>query len=102
MPPTRLQRLQQFVEYVALLRGDEKGEAQVFCDRFMQAFEHGGVVEAGARLEHRIKGEDSTRFADLVWPGILLLEMKTRGEKLERHYQQAFDYWIDLTPNKPK
>jgi type II restriction/modification system DNA methylase subunit YeeA len=28
--------------------------------------------------------------------------MKKRGEKLERHYRQAFDYWLYLVPNRPK
>lgn len=31
-----------------LLTGDEKGEAQIFCDRFFQAFGHNGLREAGA------------------------------------------------------
>ena len=31
-------RLKHFIEYVARLKGDEKGEAQVFCDRLFQAF----------------------------------------------------------------
>lgn len=36
------QRIQQFVDYVHTLKGDEKGEAQVFCDRLFQAFGHKG------------------------------------------------------------
>ena len=31
-----------FVAYVRTLRGDEKGEAQVFCDRLFRAFGHEG------------------------------------------------------------
>ena len=38
------------------LKGNEKGEAQVFCDRLFQAFGHGGYKEAGATLEYRVKG----------------------------------------------
>jgi hypothetical protein len=41
------QSIQQFVEYVRTLKGDEKGEAQVFCDRLFQAFGHAGYKEAG-------------------------------------------------------
>ena len=47
--------IKKFVDYVALLSGDEKGEAQVFCDRLFQAFGHAGYKEAGAELEFRIK-----------------------------------------------
>jgi hypothetical protein len=28
--------------------------------------------------------------------------MKKRGEKLDRHYRQAFDYWVQLVPNRPR
>ena len=31
----------------------------------------------------------------------ILTEMKSRGVKLSRHYQQTFDYWLNLTPNRP-
>jgi hypothetical protein len=50
-----LDRIRAFVDYVASLTGDEKGEAQVFCDRLFQAFGHDGYKEAGATLEYRVK-----------------------------------------------
>ncbi|QOV21126.1 class I SAM-dependent DNA methyltransferase [Anabaenopsis elenkinii] len=92
-----------FVEYATNLKGDEKGEAQVFCDRLFQAFNHKGYKEAGAELEYRVKGKGkSTKFADLLWRPRLLLEMKKRGEKLEKHHGQVFDYWLELVPYRPK
>jgi len=79
--------IRQFVDYALTLKGDEKGEAQVFCDRLFQAFGHGGYKEAGATLEFRVKGVGGrTKFADLLWRPRLLIEMKKRGEKLQRHY----------------
>lgn len=96
--------LETFLEYVQLLKGDEKGEAQVFCDRLFQAFGHKGYKEAGAELEFRIKKKSTrgTSFADLIWKPRLLLEMKKRGANLFLHYQQAFDYWIHAVPNRPR
>ncbi|NJL90386.1 MAG: class I SAM-dependent DNA methyltransferase [Coleofasciculaceae cyanobacterium SM2_1_6] len=68
-----------------------------------RAFGHAGYKEAGATLESRIKVTGrSTKFADLFWESRLLLEMKKRGEKLERRYQQAFEYWLELVPHRPK
>lgn len=97
------EHIEGFVNYVARLKGDEKGEAQVFCDRLFQAFGHAGYNEAGATLEWRVKDStDHTKFADLVWKPRLLLEMKSRGQKLERHYRQAFDYWLKLVPHRPR
>lgn len=98
------ENLETFLEYVGLLKGDEKGEAQVFCDRLFQAFGHKGYKEAGAELEFRIKKKSSkgTSFADLIWKPRMLLEMKKRGENLFHHYQQAFDYWIHAVPNRPR
>ena len=46
-----VESLNEFVKYAKLLKGDEKGEAQVFCDRLFQAFGHKGYKEAGATLE---------------------------------------------------
>ena len=92
------------MSYVDILSGDEKGEAQVFCDRLFQAFGHAGYKEAGASLEYRIKKTSTkgTSFADLVWKPRVLIEMKKRGEKLFLHYDQAFKYWLDAVPNRPR
>jgi hypothetical protein len=32
-------------------------------------------------------------YVDLFWPGILLVEMKSRGKNLDRAYTQAMDYF---------
>jgi len=95
-------KIQTFVSYAKSLKGDEKGEAQVFCDRLFQGFGHKGYKEAGATLEYRIKKGKSTNFADLIWKPRLLLEMKKSGEKLHLHYQQAFEYWLNAVPNRPR
>src|SRR5215210_7991206 len=95
--------LQDLATYAQGLEGDEKGEAQVFCDRLFRAFGHEGYKEAGATLEYRVRKKGrGTKFADLLWRPRLLLEMKKRGEKLERHYSQAFDYWLQLVPQRPR
>jgi hypothetical protein len=97
-------KIDQFLYYARLLKGDEKGEAQVFCDRLFQAFGHKGYKEAGAELEFRIKKKATrgTSFADLIWKPRVLIEMKKRGENLFHHYQQAFNYWIHAVPNRPR
>jgi len=101
----RAERLDAFVRYRReSLRGDEKGEAQVFVDRLFRAFGHEGVREAGGTLEERIRSKDrrGTAFADLVWKPRVLIEMKKAGEDLGRHYRQAFEYWIELVPDRPR
>lgn len=103
MKAAELELIHSFVNYAATLKGDEKGEAQVFCDRLFQAFGHAGYKEAGAELEFRVVGTGGrTKFVDLLWRPRLLIEMKKRGEKLQRHYSQAFEYWLELVPNRPK
>src|SRR5437016_4905004 len=96
-------KINEFVKFVAdHITGDEKGQAQIFCDRLFQAFGHAGIMEAGGTLEFRIHKGKGTKFADLLWRPRLLMEMKKRGERLERHQQQAFDYWWSLVPDRPK
>lgn len=95
--------MESFVAYWRTLRGDEKGESQVFLDRLFQAFGHAGYKEAGAELEFRVaKKGGGKKFADLLWRPRVLIEMKKRGEKLANHYQQAFDYWLKLVPDRPQ
>lgn len=97
-------RLRLFSDWrVANLRGDEKGESQVFLDRFFQALGWPGVFEAGATLEFRVKNTTGgTSFADLLWKPRVLVEMKKAGADLSRHLQQAFDYWVHAVPDRPR
>ncbi|MDR0672571.1 MAG: hypothetical protein LBF93_02665 [Zoogloeaceae bacterium] len=95
----------EFVSYAENLKGDEKGEAQIFCDRFFRAFGHGGIIEAHGALEARIKYSETgkTKFADCLWSpkgrdGVLI-EMKKRTTKnLEAYFSQAKNYWIEMNP----
>jgi SAM-dependent methyltransferase len=99
------QRLAEFVRYRHdYLGGDEKGEAQIFCEHLFQAFGHAGVRQAGATLEQRIKKKDArgTAFADLMWKPRCLIEMKKVGVELSRVYRQAFDYWVQAVPDRPR
>ena len=83
--------METFVGYTKLLKRDEKGEAQVFCDPLFQALGHKGYKEAGAELESRQKRKaKGTAFIDLLWRPRLLIEMKKRGEKLQPSLQPGF------------
>lgn len=97
-----LGKIKEFVNDARSLKGYEKGEGQEFCVRLFQAFGHRGCADVGAKLEYRQKlPGQHTKYPDLVWRPRLLLEMKSRGEKLEKHHQQVFEYWDRLIP-KPR
>ncbi|MEP7171464.1 MAG: type IIL restriction-modification enzyme MmeI [Bacteroidota bacterium] len=100
------QSLPDFIKYCAKhIKGDEKGEAQIFMDHFFTALGYEeGLKGAGAECEFRIRNDQrkSTSFADLVWKPRVLIEMKKRGEDLSLHYQQAFSYWMQLVPHRPQ
>ena len=120
MPDDLKNALSEFVRFAQTLRGDEKSEAQTFLDHFFRAFGHKGAIEAGATFEFRVakkpgspqleliqgngaptKTKGGKKFADLLWPDRVLIEMKGRGEKLERYYDQLFDYWSHIVPKRP-
>lgn len=88
------------------ITGDEKGQAQIFLDRLFQAFGQSGSLDVGGSPEFRIRKDKEdgggTAFADYVWKPVVLVEMKKRGENLQKHYRQAFDYWTRLVPNRPR
>jgi SAM-dependent methyltransferase len=118
MPDDVKNALREFLLFSQTLRGDEKSESQTFLDHFFRALGHKGVIEAGATFEFRvakkpgspqlelIKGSSAQakggkKFADLLWPDRVLIEMKSRGEKLEKHYDQTFEYWTHIVPHRP-
>lgn len=92
-----------FAQFAAKLKGDEKSEAQLFLIQLLDAFGHDGKkLPDGSTFEYRVRFPgDRTKFADFVWPGRVLIEMKSRAEKLSKHYQQTFDYWLNLVPHRP-
>ena len=93
----------QFAQFAARLKGDEKSEAQTFLFHLLEAFGHNpNTLPAGSSFEYRIRvpGEPMT-YADFVWPGRCLLEMKSRGVKLSKHYSKTEEYWLNLVPHRP-
>jgi SAM-dependent methyltransferase len=122
VPPDDLKaNLAGFVSFAKTLKGDEKSEAQSFLDQFFRALGHKSAIEAGATFEFRVakkpgspqlelitgngvgppRSKGGKKFADLLWPDRVLIEMKSRGENLEKHYDQAFDYWTHIVPKRP-
>lgn len=100
-------RLNEFVAWSQQnIRGDEIRDAQIFLDRLFKAMGHDGALEAGGDFESRVRrkrdGKASVSFADYLLPGIVLIEMKKRGEDLSRHYDQLEDYWKNLGADKPR
>ncbi len=92
----RAERLQSFVDWVRQpITGDEKGQPQVFLDRVFQAFGPRGILEVGGQPEFRVrkatKDSGGVSFADYIWKPVVLIEMKTHGADLARHYRQAFE-----------
>jgi len=104
----RKEDIEEFVTYVKTnLTGDEKGQAQLYCDRLFRAFGHKGILEADGNLEVRVKEADTekTKFIDCLWCPVgkdgVLIEMKRKSVKnLESHFPQARDYWINLVPSR--
>jgi hypothetical protein len=120
VPDQLKEAFSEFARFARSLRGDEKSEAQSFLDHFFRALGHQGVIEAGATFEFRVakkpgspqlelitgngaspRAKGGKKFADLLWPDRVLIEMKSRGENLEKHYDQAFDYWTHIVPKRP-
>ena len=98
------ERIKSFLEWFKNCKGSEKGEGQIFFDRLFQAFGNTGVLGAGAVCEKPIKKREGkgVAFADLVWKPRVIIELKKRGTPLQKHYDQAFNYWITLVPDRPK
>ncbi|PKM47070.1 MAG: SAM-dependent methyltransferase [Gammaproteobacteria bacterium HGW-Gammaproteobacteria-1] len=72
--------------------GNEDAEAKPFLIAFFEIF--GITNKRVASFEHAVKKHGGgSGYVDLFWPGILLVEMKSRGRNLDRAYTQAMDYF---------
>ncbi len=70
---------------------DEKSQAQTFLRDFFDVFTPQG--HRRARFETRVKKPDGSQgYIDALWPGTLLVEMKSRDRDLDAAHQQALDY----------
>ena len=97
------ERIKAFLDWFKNCRGFEKREGQIFFDRLLQAFGNTGVLGSGAVCELPVKKRKGKGviFPDLVWNSRVIIELKKRDTLLQKHYDQAFDYWITLIP-RPK
>jgi restriction-modification enzyme MmeI-like protein len=73
----------------------EDAEAKSFLDEFFNVF---GVSRRRiAQFEKRVKKQgDKDGFIDLLWKGVILIEMKSKGKDLDKAYKQATDYFPGL------
>ncbi|MCL5060797.1 MAG: class I SAM-dependent DNA methyltransferase [Candidatus Thermoplasmatota archaeon] len=71
---------------------NEDSEAKPFWIAFFEIF--GVTNKRVATFEHAVKkfGGDQG-YVDLFWPGVLLVEQKSRGRNLDRAFSQALDYF---------
>ena len=76
---------------------DEKSQAQSFLKEFFAVFGVDAVTVA--TFEHRVKFADGSQgYADCLWPGRILVEMKSRGKDLDAAFGQALEYVRSLIP----
>jgi hypothetical protein len=77
------------------IKGDEKGEAQIFLDRLFQAFDQQGCLDVGGTPEFRIRKSDEdgggTAFADYNCVRRLCLETDCadRNEEARREFAKT-------------
>ncbi len=69
----------------------EEADAKPFLIDFLNIF--GISQKRVATFEHRVKKiDEASGYIDLLWPGTLLVEMKSRGQDLDKAYIQAKNY----------
>ena len=69
----------------------EEADAQPFLDAFFHVFNI-SRRKIGT-FEHKVKKlDDANGYIDLLWKGVILIEMKSRGQNLNKAHQQAIDY----------
>jgi len=70
---------------------NEEADAKPFLVEFFKVF--GITSKRVSTFEHRVKKLDyKDGYIDLLWKGMILIEMKSRGKNLDRAFEQAKDY----------
>ncbi|MBE0508763.1 MAG: class I SAM-dependent DNA methyltransferase [Marinospirillum sp.] len=84
-------RAHQFVkDYADAVK--ENAESQSFLNDFFAIFDIKRRSVATYELAIKTGGDAGTKRADLLWPGTLLVEMKSAGQDLDKAFSQAVDY----------
>ncbi|MZQ75190.1 MAG: N-6 DNA methylase [Peptoclostridium sp.] len=74
---------------------DESAEAQSFLNDFFNVF--GVDRKRVATFETKVPiGKTRNGYIDLLWKGVILVEMKSMGKSLDKAYDQARDYAFNL------
>ncbi len=74
---------------------NEDAEAKPFLEAFLQVFDISR--RKFATFEHRVKKlDDKDGYIDLLWKGVMLVEMKSRGKDLLKAFEQAKAYCQNL------
>jgi hypothetical protein len=74
---------------------NEEAEAKPFLEAFLQVFDISR--RKFATFEHRVKKlDDKDGYIDLLWKGVMLVEMKSRGKDLQKAFEQAKAYCQNL------
>jgi len=69
----------------------EEADAKSFLDAFFDVF---GVTRRKiGTFEHKVKKlNDADGYIDLLWKGVILVEMKSMGKNLDKAFEQAKEY----------
>jgi hypothetical protein len=73
----------------------ERGAAQSFLNDLVAAYTGASVIESGGEFERPVKRDEGRGFIDMIWDGVVLVEMKAPKEtpRLDQHRAQLLDYW---------
>jgi len=70
---------------------NEEADAKSFLDDFFNVF--GIPRKRVGSFEHRVKKlNEVDGYIDLLWKGVILIEMKSTGKNLDKAFIQAKDY----------
>jgi hypothetical protein len=74
---------------------NEEADAKPFLIEFFEVF--GITRKRVSTFEHKVKKlDESNGYIDLLWKGMILIEMKSKGKNLGKAYQQAVEYTYGL------
>lgn len=93
---------QQLAEKYSSITSEKQFAQSFWRDLFQQLCGVDDLLATGIEFEYPVKSHETgtTKFIDVLWPGIVLVEHKSAGEDLDKAEKQARDYLLSLTAAK--
>lgn len=90
----------KFADKYSAITSEKQFDQSFWRDLFTHVCGIDDLLSTGIEFQYPVRSQDTgtIKFIDALWPSVVLVEHKSKGEDLDKAYRQATEYWISLDP----